>query len=574
MCYNIKTILNRRIDFRHTQDQLYVNVPCGHCLDCLRDKRDDYFVRLYYEWKKFKKGVVYFPTLTYNPQHVPLVDTSLPEFQNLPFGDLPQVQTMSFDKIGVRNFIKKLRKQMYRVGLLANECDLKYFVTSEYGETTCRPHYHCLFFLPNGTVDSNTFRKFVERAWSTRISNSDVLNDVPDAFRTMAELYFKSHPFSAASPETNIFAPYGKGEICLYLATQNSYGKIHYFKKMGNVSYSNDFGAAVNDVKALSYVTTYVSKYSDNHLDLNHQLLNDYIYNLPSNSDIKVSKSMLTALKTLKSILPFTICSNGLGIDLFDDLQLRSELVTKHDELMRNELLPNRISIKGFDRYFKIPKYITSKLFYMSKDVHRLDVCTSPDGREVVDIKTTKKTIYTALGAEVVKMRAKLKVKSMVQLYNAYLSPNFANFAREFVTNDSLASKFFQINHPPVCSSLELLAIYKLKYQNLCTYGYDICGSDDPQIYIDYFNDLVDCQINTYGDVSEFVESPLQELSFRDALFTRPLFNDLPIFDGFDDILAYIDICKSFIAEVRAVSKENRKLVGDKLKQYILSLNY
>ena len=142
MCYQPLTLPNNRIDYNYYHP-FAQTVPCGHCLDCQRMRQDDWFVRLYYEFKRNPQGCVLFPTFTYNDRCLPVVDLSDPRFDVVPGADKrPLVSCKSFDKVGFQNLLKKFRMKLDR------EFDLKcrYFVVTEYGsddEKTHRPHYHC-----------------------------------------------------------------------------------------------------------------------------------------------------------------------------------------------------------------------------------------------------------------------------------------------------------------------------------------------------------------------------------------------------------------------------------------------
>jgi len=70
MCYNPITIKT---------PQGYQKVPCGHCLECLRNYQNDWSNRMNEEMKANDGKAVFF-TLTYNEESVPknyLVDTTL-----------------------------------------------------------------------------------------------------------------------------------------------------------------------------------------------------------------------------------------------------------------------------------------------------------------------------------------------------------------------------------------------------------------------------------------------------------------------------------------------------------------
>lgn len=99
----------------------YRNVPCGHCEDCLRRKRNQWFFRIKQEAKSHILNL--FVTLTYDDE------------------------SLVYDGVGnpcvfkgeIQHFMRRLRKQL-------NPNKIRYFGISEYGPTTLRPHYHIILF--------------------------------------------------------------------------------------------------------------------------------------------------------------------------------------------------------------------------------------------------------------------------------------------------------------------------------------------------------------------------------------------------------------------------------------------
>lgn len=112
------------------QEELF-EVPCGKCLACLTNKRDDWSFRLMQE-HRVSKGAV-FITLTYHPKFVP---------------------DYGVDKNHLQLFMKRLR----------HKCPgkLRYYAVGEYGTRTQRPHYHIILF--NYAEGEDTIRK----SWSLR----------------------------------------------------------------------------------------------------------------------------------------------------------------------------------------------------------------------------------------------------------------------------------------------------------------------------------------------------------------------------------------------------------------------
>ena len=162
-------------------------VPCGKCINCLKNKQSQMVVRIKREAEK--RGSLCFLTLTYDDEHLPLaqslwkVDNStgeltlecpaeiissarfpnvsrLGEFKQIVPGANPRyidvpIPEFSFAEPGcdffaritpsvcredVRLFIKRVRVSYKRA--FGKSIDFSYVCVPEYGPRTCRPHYH------------------------------------------------------------------------------------------------------------------------------------------------------------------------------------------------------------------------------------------------------------------------------------------------------------------------------------------------------------------------------------------------------------------------------------------------
>lgn len=114
-------------------------VGCGKCPACQAGKRREWFTRIMMEYKTCK--TCYFITLTYNDEHLP---------------------KKGVDKRECQLFLKRLRK--------ACPSPIRYFLCSEYGSKTHRPHYHMILFdfpSTNAQIVANS----VLEAWSIRGEN-------------------------------------------------------------------------------------------------------------------------------------------------------------------------------------------------------------------------------------------------------------------------------------------------------------------------------------------------------------------------------------------------------------------
>lgn len=117
------------------------DVPCGHCLECAKDKQNEYCIRTWYESKKWSTG--WFFTLTYSDDNVPTHIGCKCDYQtgevyeeNFLFHDL--------DSSDIQNWKKRCRRFWdYHYGDVPK---FSFLICGEYGPRTHRPHYHGLIF--------------------------------------------------------------------------------------------------------------------------------------------------------------------------------------------------------------------------------------------------------------------------------------------------------------------------------------------------------------------------------------------------------------------------------------------
>lgn len=129
---------------RSTGDLLpiYMAVPCNKCIVC-RDKcARDWSVRAMCE-AQTSNGYPLFITLTYNDRHLP---------------------SDGVRKDHCQSFLKRLRINLNRY--LGYDVNLRYFLCSEYGSKTCRPHYHVLLYNFPSLDTLKRSLSIIERSWS------------------------------------------------------------------------------------------------------------------------------------------------------------------------------------------------------------------------------------------------------------------------------------------------------------------------------------------------------------------------------------------------------------------------
>lgn len=119
-----------------------VVVPCGKCMACLSKARSHWSYRLKQELKSCSSA--FFVTLTYDDDHLFFNNFGVP----------------SVNKEHIQLFFKRLRKYYYG----NSKSDIRYFLSSEYGPNTSRPHYHGIFF--NIPDDFEGVQKQILNCWS------------------------------------------------------------------------------------------------------------------------------------------------------------------------------------------------------------------------------------------------------------------------------------------------------------------------------------------------------------------------------------------------------------------------
>lgn len=126
-------------------------VPCGRCDECRNTYISDWRTRISFELSNLysRGGCAVFLTFTYDNEHLPLYTDG-------------NFSIHCFNHKDVKAFLNRLKVSCYRA-FGANS--YKYFFTSEYGKTTCRPHYHGLFFL-QPYVDYVMFTELARSVWS------------------------------------------------------------------------------------------------------------------------------------------------------------------------------------------------------------------------------------------------------------------------------------------------------------------------------------------------------------------------------------------------------------------------
>lgn len=177
----------------------FEHVPCGKCNTCRNVRNNRWTDRLVQESQCFPYTVFF--TLTFDEKNVPLLSLdsdghSLVDVHSglvVDLNDLPNLGNMSPMKRKTyihkrkfipyvssdiaQKFVKRLRYYFISLLKYTNENKtLRYFIVSEYGPSTYRPHIHGLLFFFSSSFASR-FEDFLLKAWSFGRVDSSFVRD-------------------------------------------------------------------------------------------------------------------------------------------------------------------------------------------------------------------------------------------------------------------------------------------------------------------------------------------------------------------------------------------------------------
>lgn len=140
----------------------YIQVPCGKCIECKIQYQNSWFIRLYEESKNHKH-IIFF-TLTYR-------ETCVPYYVNKYDG---QIYRTVYAK-HVQDWLKRFRIRFNRE--FGKDAKFKYFITSEYGPRTYRPHLHGIIFGIDKITSASLFNDWRKKFGFVKVSHINPLDD-------------------------------------------------------------------------------------------------------------------------------------------------------------------------------------------------------------------------------------------------------------------------------------------------------------------------------------------------------------------------------------------------------------
>ena len=146
------------------------DVPCCKCVECLRNKQDEWAMRIRFEAER--SGSFIFDTFTYSNDRVPLLDATalIEDYSKLSWQTIEYLERNDFyvmypDYSDIRDHIKRGRELYYKRH--GKRLNLKYFICSEYGDkltNNYRPHFHLVVF----GVSLRVWQEYFASPWATR----------------------------------------------------------------------------------------------------------------------------------------------------------------------------------------------------------------------------------------------------------------------------------------------------------------------------------------------------------------------------------------------------------------------
>ena len=147
---------------------------CGHCHECVKEQRNEWLLRSYFESKDTleKGGYILFETLTYDEEHLPHISDFFPEVLD---------DFSCFNYSDIRKFTNNLWTSLNRLPRMEDydvKANVKFFLVPEYGHEdiymdergrkrrgTMRPHYHVLFYVKDKRLHSGTLIRQIYHIW-------------------------------------------------------------------------------------------------------------------------------------------------------------------------------------------------------------------------------------------------------------------------------------------------------------------------------------------------------------------------------------------------------------------------
>lgn len=267
-------------------------VPCGKCPICLANQRAEWVFRLQQEF--FDSSFAIFVTLTYNDENLPA--------------------DLSVNKRDVQLFHKRLRKHF-------PPSDLRFYLVSEYGDHTYRPHYHGLYFFKS-VYDKRFIYDTFTNSWNNGFCS---FGDVEEGSIVYCTKYCLKRKIEIAgrAPTFRLVSKMSGGLGAGYISRMGS-----YHIETDNYSFVSSFGKRCRMPKY--YKDTLIGEKfgtKNNPLYLRYSLRNE------EETKIRVSDDFVKGFKSFISGKHFATledAKNAFNAELLRRGSSANELVLKH----------------------------------------------------------------------------------------------------------------------------------------------------------------------------------------------------------------------------------------------------
>ena len=230
----------------------YESVPCKKCEYCLNVKASKMSKRVKQEILEHEFSVMF--TLTYDNDHIPTMevfqdrngkiqlravgrtemsgksspynnkgitdygyefedDLFIPTIENKKLSSSDNYQFGYVCKKDIQDFMKRLRDKIYKLNIPKHEKEIRYFIASEYGPKTMRPHYHGTLFFDSKEIASK-IKAFITESWGKKYKTGRKFNDY--TFVPFCDPFFTAKYVKFCDPNTAYYvAEYVSGNLYL-----------------------------------------------------------------------------------------------------------------------------------------------------------------------------------------------------------------------------------------------------------------------------------------------------------------------------------------------------------------------
>lgn len=199
----------------------YIEVPCGHCCECIQKRQNDIVQRVQME---SLNSYLYFCTLTYDNEHIPNLVTSKGEI--FTYASVDDLQKC----------LKRVRKYF--------PVPFRFLACSERGSKRLRPHWHVLIFVPKKDTD---------------------IPQTPFIYESLLFTFFRKYwAINVGTRKMPIYETLYKYKRSIYNGKLSATFDLHFVRPREDDVCSN----------VAFYVSKYMVKYNDNNLRI--KLKNQY----------------------------------------------------------------------------------------------------------------------------------------------------------------------------------------------------------------------------------------------------------------------------------------------------------